>query len=77
MKGDHAHRKRANGATGGGYVRPRIQIGFDPDVLQEITELAKAHDRSFAAEVRELVALGLKAAKPKAWRENARAAIGG
>ena len=76
-KGDHPHRKRAKGATGGGYARPRVQIGFDPDMLREITALAKTHNRSFAAEVRELVSMGIKASKPKPWRENARAAIGG
>lgn len=54
-KGDHAFRGRPKGSVNGGYARPRIPIGFDKSQIAKITKLAKANDRSFAAEVRELV----------------------
>jgi hypothetical protein len=54
-KGDHPHRKDAKGATGGGYARPRVQIGFDPKTIEAITKRAKQNDRSFAAEIRAIV----------------------
>jgi len=75
-KGDHKHTKKTTGATGGGYARPRVQIGFDPAAIKEITKRAKQNDRSFAAEVRALVDAGLELT-PKPWRQNAASAIGG
>lgn len=54
-KGDHPHYRRAKGATGGDYARPRVQIGFEKDILREIEKRAKSNDRSFAAEVRSLI----------------------
>ncbi len=59
MKGDHAFKREPKGSTNGGYVRPRVQIGFDPAMLRIVTELAKQNDRSFAAEVRFLLDCGL------------------
>jgi len=59
-KGDHAYRKRPKGSANGGYVRRRVQIGFDEDMLKTITALAKSNNRSFAAEVRNLVAMALR-----------------
>lgn len=58
-KGDHKFRKRAKGSTNGGYVRARVQIGFDDEMRKAITSLAKAHGISFAAEVRELLTVAL------------------
>jgi len=58
-KGDHEFRGRPNGSKTGGYTRPRVQIGFTPDQIEIITRWAKHHDRSFAAEVRELVAFAI------------------
>lgn len=58
-KGDHQFKKKPKGATGGGYARPRVQIGFDPYQIKAITKLAKANNRSFAAEVRRLIAEAL------------------
>lgn len=55
MKGDHPFRKKPKGATGGGYVRGRVQIGFDDITRETITARSMAHNRSFAAEVRALV----------------------
>lgn len=55
MKGDHSFRRKPRGATGGGYARPRVQIGFEPVMLKKIAGLAKSDRRSFAAEVRELL----------------------
>lgn len=75
-KGDHEFRGEPNGATGGGYTRPRIQVGFDPEVIADITKRAKQNNRSFAAEVRSLVDIGLRR-EPKPWRKNAASAIGG
>jgi len=59
-KGDHEFRGKPDGATGGGYARPRVQIGFDLKQIALITKWARHHGRSFTAEVRELVAEGLK-----------------
>lgn len=75
-KGDHPHRKKANGAIGGGYARPRVQIGFDPKIISIITRRAKQNDRSFAAEVRALVEEAL-ATSPAPWRKNAANAADG
>lgn len=58
-KGDHEFGRRAKGATGGGYTRPRVQIGFDKETIDKITKWAKFNNRSFAAEVRALVSVGL------------------
>lgn len=58
-KGDHPFRKRPAGAKGGGYARPRVQIGFEPEQIKSITRLAKKNNRSFAAEVRALVETAL------------------
>lgn len=59
MKGDHKFRKKPKGAKGGGYVRARVQIGFDDDMRKAIIKRAKAHDQSFASEVRTLLATAL------------------
>jgi hypothetical protein len=59
-KGDHAFRERPKGSVNGGYVRARVQIGFDDETRKAITRWAKFDDLSFTAEVRELVARGLK-----------------
>lgn len=56
MKGDHEFKRKPKGSTHGGYARPRVQIGFEPEMLKRITAMAKANNRSFAAEVRELLA---------------------
>lgn len=69
-KGDHGFRKRPRGATGGGYVRPRVQIGFDPEQISAITKWAKARNRSFAAEVRALVSEALS--RPRAPTQRAK-----
>lgn len=58
-KGDHNFRKKPRGSTNGGYARPRVQIGFDKEIIDAVTARAKLNDRSFAAEVRDLVALAL------------------
>jgi len=58
-KGDHKHQRKPKGATGGGYTRPRVQVGFTPIQIEVIARWAKHHDRSFAAEVRELVAFAI------------------
>jgi hypothetical protein len=63
-KGDHGFKKVPRGATGGGYRRPRVQVGFSDAVIKLIVESAKKNDRSFAAEVRALVAIGLKIKNP-------------
>lgn len=63
-KGDHTFRRRGNGARGGGYARPRFQVGFDTAQISIITRLAQVSDRSFAAEVRALVNAALKARAP-------------
>lgn len=76
-KGDHKFRKKPRGSKVGGYARPRVQIGFDPETVKQITRLAKENGRSFAAEVRELTAYGLAARQINPWRENAKSAIGG
>lgn len=60
MKGDHKFRKRPKGAKGGGYARARHQIGFDDKTRKVITARAKENGRSFAAEVRTLVDIGLQ-----------------
>jgi hypothetical protein len=60
-KGDHRFLKHAKGSTRGDYVRPRVAIGFDPEVLKAVRELAKENDRSFGAEIRALVDKALKA----------------
>jgi hypothetical protein len=54
-KGDHTFRRKIKGATGGGYRRPRVQIGFEKMQMTEITRLAKENNRSFAAQVRALL----------------------
>lgn len=59
-KGDHEFGGKPRGATGGGYARPRVQIGFEPDQIDIITKWARHNNRSFAAEVRELVGEALK-----------------
>ena len=56
-KGDHKHRRKPKGATGGGYARPRVQIGFDKEVIEAVIARAEMNNRSFAAEIRALVAL--------------------
>jgi hypothetical protein len=58
-KGDHGFRKKPKGSTNGGYARPRVQVGFDKEVIKTVTDRAKLNDRSFAAEIRDLVALAL------------------
>jgi hypothetical protein len=60
-KGDHKFETPPTGSTYGGYARPRVQIGFDREQIETITERAKANNRSFAAEVRALVATALTA----------------
>jgi hypothetical protein len=60
-KGDHKLSTRAKGATGGGYARPRVQIGFDDAQMRRIAALAQRYDKSFAAVVRNLVDRGLDA----------------
>jgi hypothetical protein len=62
-KGDHKYARKPKGATGGGYARPRVQIGFDKEIIKIVTSRAKANDRSFAAEVRDLVLLALPQAQ--------------
>lgn len=64
MKGDHAFRKKPKGSINGGYARPRVQIGFTPDVLRAITQRAKQNKRSFAAEVRTLIEYALAQGGP-------------
>lgn len=59
MKGDHKFRKKPKGATGGGYARPRVQIGFDKPLIAAISKRAKSNKHSFAAEVRQLVSTAL------------------
>jgi hypothetical protein len=59
-KGDHEFRRKPKGSRNGGYVRPRVQIGFDKDKIAEIAKLAKVNNRSFAAEVRSLVDQALR-----------------
>lgn len=61
--GDHRFRKKPKGATGGGYTRPRVQVGFDRTMLAKITALAKKHNISFAAQVRELCRRSLRGTK--------------
>lgn len=58
-KGDHKNTGKAKGAKGGGYARPRVQIGFTPEQIAIINRWAKHHDQSFAAEVRDLVAFAI------------------
>lgn len=60
MKGDHEFRKKPKGSKAGGYARPRVQIGFSPEQMKIISDLAKQDNQSFAAEVRELIDLGIK-----------------
>lgn len=59
MKGDHPFKRKAKGATGGGYKRGRVQIGFDDATREIITAQSIRNNRSFAAEVRSLVAQAL------------------
>jgi hypothetical protein len=59
MKGDHNFRRKPEGSTNGGYARPRVQIGFDKAIIEAVTVRAKSNDRSFAAEIRDLVSLAL------------------
>jgi hypothetical protein len=60
-KGDHKYKPRdSRGAVGGGYRRPRVQIGFEPEQISQITVRAARHGRSFAAEVRAIVADALQ-----------------
>ena len=59
-KGDHEFKRRPSGSVNGGYRRPRVQIGFEEKQLRAVTKRAKLNNRSFAAEVRALVAAGLK-----------------
>lgn len=58
-KGDHGFSVSVRGSLNGGYLRPRVQIGFDDRTLQAIKKLARKNDRSFAAEVRVLIAEAL------------------
>lgn len=60
MKGDHPFKRKAKGAKGGGYKRGWVQIGFDDLTREIITAQSIANDRSFAAEVRALVAKALE-----------------
>lgn len=60
VKGDHGFKKRPKGSTAGGYVRPRVQIGFDDATRRAVSTLAKRNNRSFAAEIRTLVAKALE-----------------
>lgn len=59
-KGDHTFRGKPKGSKFGGYTRARVQIGFDDEAREAIAAWAKFNGRSFTAEVRELVAAGLK-----------------
>jgi hypothetical protein len=59
-KGDHPYKKRVVGSKNGGYVRSRVQIGFDDKVRKEIIARSKANNRSFASEVRYLVEAALR-----------------
>lgn len=59
-KGDHGFKRKPKGSTNGGYARPRVQIGFDPETLKAISAWAKFDNLSFAAEVRNLVERGIK-----------------
>jgi hypothetical protein len=58
-KGDHGFSVHVRGSLNGGYLRPRVQIGFDEATLRAIRKLARKNDRSFAAEVRVLLAEAL------------------
>lgn len=60
MKGDHGFRVNVRGSLNGGYLRPRVQIGFEEETLRAIKKLARKNDRSFAAEVRILIAEALE-----------------
>jgi hypothetical protein len=60
VKGDHRFLRQPKGSTWGGYRKARFQIGFDQETAARIAELAKAHDRSFTAEVRALVDQALR-----------------
>lgn len=64
-RGDHEFKNTPRGSKYGGYARPRVQIGFDPEQIAEITALAKFNNRSFAAEVRHLVSRGLYGGKSR------------
>ena len=59
-KGDHGFKRAPKGSVNGGYVRPRVQIGFDEVIRKLIAKRAKLHNRSFAAEVRDLVNIALE-----------------
>lgn len=58
-KGDHGFKKSARGSINGGYVRPRVQIGFERATLESIRDRAKKNKQSFAAEVRALIKYAL------------------
>lgn len=64
MKGDHSFKRKAKGAKGGGYRRGRVQIGFDDATREIITAQSIQNNRSFAAEVRALVAQALASTCP-------------
>jgi hypothetical protein len=51
----HEFKKRPKGSVVGGYRRARVQIGFEKEMMDRIAALAKANNRSFAAQVRVLV----------------------
>jgi len=61
VKGDHEFTRKPKGSKAGGYARPRVPIGFEPGMLKTIADRAKANNRSFAAEVRDLLKDGLRA----------------
>lgn len=58
-KGDHKFEAKPTGSTVGGYARPRLQVGFDPEVMNVIAKWAAYHNRSVTAEVRILVSEAL------------------
>jgi hypothetical protein len=64
MKGDHEFKRKPSGSVNGGYARPRVQIGFDESTIKVVTARAKANNRSFAAEIRDLVAKALHEGRP-------------
>jgi hypothetical protein len=59
-KGDQGFSRIPCGSTAGGYRRPRVQIGFDPETLDAILQLAEVNDRSFTAQVRMVLQDGLR-----------------
>jgi len=58
-KSDQTFQGAPSGSVVGGYTRPRVQIGFDDEMLKAITKLAEENNRSFASQVRILLAYAL------------------